>query len=50
MVFEWTFTINPRTPKGVYLLHPVTQTIVYEISYFVYHDGFVLLQKIMLRS
>ena len=34
-VFRWTFMINPPTPKGVCLLHPVTQTIVNEISHFV---------------
>ena len=28
MLFRWTFTINPQTHKDVYLLHPVTQTIV----------------------
>ena len=27
--------INPQTPNGVCLLHPVTQTIVNEISHFV---------------
>ena len=27
--------INPQTPNSVYLLHPVTQTIVNEISHFV---------------
>ena len=30
MVFGWTFTINPQTPKDLYLLHPVTQAIVNE--------------------
>ena len=30
MVFGWTFTINPQTPKDLYLLHLVTQTIVNE--------------------
>ena len=34
-VFRWTLTINPQTPKGVCLLHPVTQIIVNEISHFV---------------
>ena len=33
-VFGWTFMINPPTPKGVCLLHPVTQTTVNEISHF----------------
>ena len=31
----WTFTINLQTLKDVYLLHPVTQTILNETSHFV---------------
>ena len=30
-----TVFVNPQTPKGVCLLHPVTETTVNEISHFV---------------